>query len=166
MGSTVSSYSTAKRLEVGAPGGGRGGTRKKGQDPEAEVRRALADRIEDKLSALLTRTEEILRENQNQVLALAHALETYKTLSGDDVVAVLEHQRGPLVDGTPYGDAAFLSQLRDYHQAVARAHLDHSQVQLTMPVPVPAAAPWTAGVIVADTEPKGPGLNGQNTSDG
>jgi cell division protease FtsH len=166
MGSTVSSYSTAKRLEVGAPGGGRGGTRKKGQDPEAEVRRALADRIEDKLSSLLGRTEEILRENENQVLSLAHALETHKTLSGEDVVAVLEHQRGPLVDGTPYGDAAFLAQLRDYHQAVARAHRDHSQVQLTMPVPVPAAPPWTAGVIVADAEPKGPELNGQNSSDG
>ena len=49
MGTTVSSYSTAKRLEVGSPGGGRGGTLKKGQDPEAQVRHALADRIEDKL---------------------------------------------------------------------------------------------------------------------
>ena len=34
MGSTVSSYSTAKRLEVGSPGGGQGGRKKKGQDPE------------------------------------------------------------------------------------------------------------------------------------
>ncbi|HME65208.1 MAG TPA: AAA family ATPase, partial [Streptosporangiaceae bacterium] len=40
MGTTVSSYSTAKRLEVGSPGGGRGGTLKKGQDPEAQVRHA------------------------------------------------------------------------------------------------------------------------------
>src|ERR1700733_8720574 len=50
MGSTVSSYSTAKRLEVGSPGGGVGGRKKKGQDPEADVRRALADRIEDTLN--------------------------------------------------------------------------------------------------------------------
>ena len=100
MGTTVSSYSTAKRLEVGSPGGGRGGALKKGQDPEAQVRHALADRIEDQLTTLLDRTEQILRENRNQVLALAHALETYKTLSGEDVVAVLEHTRGPLVDGT------------------------------------------------------------------
>ena len=32
MGTTVSSYSTAKRLEVGSPGGGRGGALKKGQE--------------------------------------------------------------------------------------------------------------------------------------
>ena len=61
MGTTVSSYSTAKRLEVGSPGGGRGGALKKGQDPEAQVRHALADRIEDQLTTLLDRTEQILR---------------------------------------------------------------------------------------------------------
>ena len=60
MGSTVSSYSTAKRLEVGSPGGGQGGRNKKGQDPEAEMRRALADRIEDNLNGLLGRVEEII----------------------------------------------------------------------------------------------------------
>src|SRR6266478_6778658 len=58
MGATVSSYSTAKRLEVGAPGGGQGGRNKKGQDPEAEMRRALADRIEDNLNGLLGQVEE------------------------------------------------------------------------------------------------------------
>src|SRR5438445_9031511 len=102
MGTTVSSYSTAKRLEVGSPGGGRGGALKKGQDPEAAARHALADRIEDNLTTLLSRVEQILREHRSQVLALAHALETHKTLSGEDVVAVLEHTRGPLVDGRVY----------------------------------------------------------------
>ena len=64
MGTTVSSYSTAKRLEVGSPGGGRGGALKKGQDPEAQVRHALADRIEDQLTRLLDRTEQILQGEQ------------------------------------------------------------------------------------------------------
>jgi cell division protease FtsH len=163
MGTTVSSYSTAKRLEVGSPGGGRGGALKKGQDPEAEARRALADRIEDNLKTLLDRTEEIIRENRNHVLSLAHALETHKTLSGDDVVAVIEHTRGPLVDGTPYRDETFLAELNDYHQAAALAHREHSQAKLNMPVPVPAIAPWAAGVIVAGTEQ--PGLNGYNGPD-
>src|SRR5689334_21257811 len=104
MGSTVSSYSTAKRLEVGAPGGGQGGRRKKGQDPEAELRRALADRIEDKLSGLLAQVEELIRDNRRQVLSLAHALETHKTLTGEDVVAIFDHEQGPLVDGRPYGN--------------------------------------------------------------
>ena len=158
MGTTVSSYSTAKRLEVGSPGGGRGGTLKKGQDPEAQVRHALADRIEDKLATLLGRTEEIIRENRNQVLALAHALEKHKTLSGEDVVAVLEHKRGPVVDGTPYADESFLAELSVYHQAAARAHREHSQEELNLPVAA-GAQPWTV-TLVAD--PETPGLNGHN----
>jgi cell division protease FtsH len=166
MGTTVSSYSTAKRLEVGSPGGGRGGALKKGQDPEAQVRHALADRIEDQLTTLLDRTEQILRENRNDVLALAHALETHKTLSGEDIVAVLERTRGPLVDGAPYGDEEFMAELNDYHLAAARAHREHSQEQLNMPAPATPAAPefpWAAGVIVADTDPSG--LNGHNSPD-
>ncbi len=161
MGTTVSSYSTAKRLEVGSPGGGRGGALKKGQDPEAHVRHALADRIEDQLTTLLDRTEQILVENRSQVLALAHALETHKTLSGEDVVAVLEHTRGPLVDGRVYADESFLDSLNEYHLAAARAHRDHSMDALNMPAPVPPptpVSPW-AGVIVADDPP---GLNGHN----
>src|SRR5579863_10204960 len=68
MGTTVSSYSMAKRLEVGAPGGGRGpGGAQKGQDAEAQVRRALADRIEDNLRTQLERVEQLLRENRDQV---------------------------------------------------------------------------------------------------
>jgi ATP-dependent Zn protease len=166
MGTTVSSYSTAKRLEVGSPGGGRGGALKKGKDPEAQARHALADRIEDNLTTLLGRVEQILREDRSQVLALAHALETHKTLSGEDIVAVMEHTVGPLVDGTPYGDQSFLDSLNDYHLSAARAHHDHSQEQLKLPKPVPAPAPvpsW-AEVVVADDPP--PGLNGHNPAEG
>jgi cell division protease FtsH len=161
MGTTVSSYSTAKRLEVGSPGGGRGGALKKGQDPEAQARHALADRIEDNLTTLLDRTEQILRENRNHVLALAHALESHKTLSGEDVVAVMEHTTGPLVDGRPYSDESFLAALNEYHLAAARAHRDHSQEQLKLPVPTPAVAisPW-ASLVLPDVDT--PGWNGHN----
>jgi ATP-dependent Zn protease len=146
MGTTVSSYSTAKRLEVGSPGGGQGGRLKKGQDSEAQVRHALADRIEDNLTTLLQRTEEIIRENRRQVLALSHALEIYKTLSGEDVVAVLEHGRGPLVDGTAYGDEAFLEELEEYHRSASRAHREHSEVQLPLPAPPRLAAAMPAAL--------------------
>jgi cell division protease FtsH len=143
MGATVSSYSTAKRLEVGSPGGGAGGRKKKGQDPEADLRRALADRIEDNLTSLLARVESIIREGRDQVLSLAHALETHKTLSGDDVIAVLEHERGPLVDGRPYGDPDFIRCLEEYHQAAAAAHRAHGKVPMSLPstaiVTTPAA---------------------------
>jgi hypothetical protein len=105
----------------------------------------------------------IIRENRNHVLALAHALETHKTLSGEDIVAVLEYTRGPLVDGTPYRDEAFLSELSDYHTAAARAHRNHSQERLNLPVPAAAVPPWAAGVIAGDTDPLG--LNGHNRPD-
>jgi ATP-dependent Zn protease len=162
MGTTVSSYSTAKRLEVGSPGGGRGGALKKGQDPEAQARRALADRIEDNLTTLLGRVEEVLKENRNHVLALAHALETHKTLSGEDVVAVMEHTRGPLIDGRPYADENFMAALSDYHLAAARAHREHSQQQLNMPAPAAPAAAVPSWVM---PEVDSPEWNGHNEPD-
>ncbi len=141
MGSTVSSYSTAKRLEVGSPGGGAGGRKKKGQDPEADVRRALADRIEDSLNGLLGRVQDIIAENRHEVLSLAHALETHKTLSGDDVVAVIERTQGPFVDGRPYAEPGLMQELEDYHRDAAIAHRDHSKVSLNMPeIPKPVLA--------------------------
>jgi hypothetical protein len=133
MGSTVSSYSSAKRLEVGSPGGGAGGRNKKGQDPEVELRRALADRIEDRLNVLLHRVEDILVEHRSGVLTLAHALETHKTLSGDDVVAVLEHREGPFVDGRVYADPALIQELEEYHAGAATAHIEHGPVNIALP---------------------------------
>ncbi len=171
MGSTVSSYSTAKRLEVGSPGGGQGGRNKKGQDPEAEMRRALADRIEDNLNGLLVRVEEIITEDRDRVLSLAHALETHKTLTGEDVVAVIERHPGPFVDGRPYADASLIERLEDYHRKAAVAHVEHSPGALSMPeIPQPVlAAPGPGGWLVApDPDPlnrQGHG-NGSGTAGG
>jgi cell division protease FtsH len=120
MGKTVSSAASAGRSGA-APGG-------------------LADRIEDNLGVLLVRAEEILRDNERHVLALAHALETHKTLSGEDVTAVFGGGRGPLVNGAPYADDAFIARLRDYHLAAKRAHQEHNQPQLAIPVAEPAYA--------------------------
>ncbi len=153
MGSTVSSYSTAKRLEVGSPGGGAGGRYKKGVDAEAEARRALADRIEDNLTELLRRVEEIIRNNRGSVLALAHALETHKTLTGEDVIAVIEHGQGPLVDGRPYGAPEFLAELEDYHRAATEAHREHSQVPLSLPAVHALGAQPQGATVLLDRDP-------------
>jgi cell division protease FtsH len=139
MGKTVSSAATAKRLESGTPGSsgfhaavpGAGGEQGKG-GPNPFGR--LADRIEDNLGVLLIKTESLLRENERSVLALAHALETHKTLSGEDVAAVLEGQTGPLVDGTPYADDDFIAKLREYHLAAKHAHQHHNQPQIPLPI--------------------------------
>jgi cell division protease FtsH len=135
MGKTVSSAASSRRLEAGTPGGPRAATAPgagaDGHGPTPFGR--LADRIEDNLGVLLTKVEEILRDNERYVLALAHALESHKTLSGEDVTAVLEGGRGPVVNGAPYEDDAFISKLRDYHLAAKRAHQQHNQPQLTLP---------------------------------
>jgi cell division protease FtsH len=131
MGSTVSSYSTAQRLQVGSPGGGPG--KREGEKPEAMIRRALADRIEDKLGDLLARAAAILAENRAQVLALAHALEIHRTLTGDDVEAVIEGREGDTVDGTAYRDAEFAARLEDYHSAAVGAHRGHSRMPIALP---------------------------------
>ena len=163
MGSTVSSYSTGLRLETGSPGGRRGVPGQDGKDAKAQVRHALADRIEDNLKTLIERTEQVLQENRDDILALAHALEMYKTISGEDVVAVLERTRGPLVDGTSYGDPGFVASLRDYHLVAARAHREHSQERLNLPVPV--ATPTTVAPWIAQADTDTPGLNGHNSPD-
>ena len=128
MGSTISSHASNRRFEVGAPGG------PKGRDDSAqEMRRALADRIEDNLSTLLNRAEVLLRDNRRHVLALAHALETFKTLSGDDVSAVIECRQGPVVDGTRYLDDALLEEIERYHSASVIAHREHRAPDLPLP---------------------------------
>lgn len=128
MGSTISSHATNRRFEVGAPGGG------KGKDDSAkEMRRALSDRIEDNLYGLLNKAEEVLKENRNEILALAHALETHKTLSGEDVAAVIEGLQGSIVDGRPYKNPQFLAEIEDYHRAALVAHKNHRTPDVVIP---------------------------------
>jgi uncharacterized membrane protein YgcG len=97
------------------------------------MRRALADRIEDNLGGLLQKVEELLIADRASVLCIAHALETHKTLNGDDIIAVIERTRGPVVDGTMYAVPGFVAQLEAYHQAAMSAHQEHSMDALSMP---------------------------------
>jgi ATP-dependent Zn protease len=129
MGSTISSHASNRRFEMGSPGGGKGK-----DDSDKQMRMALSDRIEENLSALLSKAEEILRENRNQVLALAHALETHKTMSGEDVAAVIEGTQGSIVDGRPYLDPEFLAEIEKYHSASVVAHREHRIPDVHLPV--------------------------------
>lgn len=126
MGSTISSHASNRRFEIGSPGGSTGGSSK-------ELRGALGNRIEDHLSDLLKKAEKILKENRNQVLALAHALETFKTLSGEDVAAVIEGVQGSIVDGRPYRNRAFLAKIERYHKAALVAHREHLTPEFSIP---------------------------------
>ena len=128
MGSTVSSHASNRRNEVGAPGAGKGK-----DDSGKEIRVALADRIENNLSSLLNRAEVILRENKNKVLALAHALEVNKTMTGDDVKAVLNFEAGPLIDGRPYRNEENIAAIVRYHEAAVNAHKEHKKPEISLP---------------------------------
>jgi ATP-dependent Zn protease len=156
MGSTISSYSTARRLEVGSPGGGRGGP-SKGESTEAVLRQALADRIEDQLADLLDKAEAILRDNRAAVLSVAHALETHRTLSGEDVEAVLEGRPGTAVDGAVYGDPEFVVRLEEYHAAAVRAHRGHTAVKLVLPPGGHLLIPHDPSADTAAASPHDPG---------
>ncbi len=139
MGTTVSSYMTANRIGLGTPGGG--GPQRGGEDHAAAMRRALADRIEDNLGRLLKEVGEILKANRREVLTLAHALERHKTLTGEDVVAVLERANGPLVDGTVYRDDELVRSIESYHRAALSAHRGHSGISLALPAVPDAQTP-------------------------
>ena len=72
------------------------------------------------------------------------------------MIAVIEHTRGPLVDGRPYGEPGFLAELEDYHRAATEAHREHSQAPLSLP-PVHTLSPAPqAATAVLDRGPLDP----------
>jgi cell division protease FtsH len=138
MGSTVASHGVTHR--VGIRGGGKPGLG--GDDKEKDILEgSLGGRIEERLAELLTRTEALLTENRRAVLRVAHALETQKTMSGDDVVAVIEGQEGPLVDGRAYESAEALERLEAYHEEAVEAHRTSSKVKASLPALLGFSAP-------------------------
>jgi len=127
MGSTVSSYASSRRMEIGAPGGARP------NEAKQEMRRALADRIEDNLASLLAKAEQLLAKDRAHILAVAHALETHKTLSGNDVHAVIEGRMGDVVDGSKYLNPENVSAIEAYHLSALAAHKEHRKPDVPLP---------------------------------
>lgn len=135
MGSGISSLPALQRLQImpGKPDP----RRRDGQDKGGKeaIADGLGERIERTLSRLLEKAEQILRENRAEVLAVAHALETHKTLSGDDVAAVIEGRQGTILDGSVYKDPAFMAAIEEYHEAALRAHQNPGTPMLPLPEP-------------------------------
>src|SRR5207247_3065088 len=118
MGTTVSVHGITNRLGVVGVG-------KDEQKQKDRVLTQLGVRIEQKLQELLKRTESLLQDNRSEILALAHALETNKTLTGEDVVAIIEGKQGPVLDGRPYHTPEFLQTAGAYHSGADAAHRGH-----------------------------------------
>jgi cell division protease FtsH len=99
----------------------------------------LGKRAEARLESLAERTGALLTENRISVLAVGHALETHRTLSGEDVTAIMKREQGPVVDGRPYGQPDFVAELEAYH--VSAMGVQSRARSLPLPVPVRHVTP-------------------------
>ncbi|HMC53037.1 MAG TPA: AAA family ATPase [Acidimicrobiales bacterium] len=144
MGQTVASHGVTHKVGIGG-GGGRPG-KEEGKRDKDLLESSLGERIEEQLAGLLERTRELLGGERLEVLAVAHALESHKTLTGEDVVAIVQGRQGPLVDGRPYHLPEFVQELEAYHSLAMAAHRSHGGSDLTMPV-VPVLPPADAGEL-------------------
>ncbi|MGI9034080.1 MAG: AAA family ATPase [Acidimicrobiales bacterium] len=131
MGSTVASHGVTQKVGIG--GGGRPG---KGDEKEKKdlLESNLGSRIEDLLADIMDRVGTLLAENRRAVLSVAHALETHKTVTGDDIQAIIEGRPGTLIDGMPYSTPDFARLAEEYHAQVVAAHKDHLKVDVPLPV--------------------------------
>ena len=133
MGSTIASHSARRSPGTWPP-----------NQPEGEMLRgAMGERVEARLRELLGRTDKLLEENRAAVFAVAHALESHRTLSGEDVEAVIEGRQGRTVDGTVYLAPRFLETFGAYHDDVVDAHLNRAKLASTLPQP----ADWAPELI-------------------
>ena len=63
------------------------------------------------------------------MLAIAHALETHKTITGDDIDAIFRGTPGPTLDGWVYHTDDFLLSYEAYHLSTIEAHQTPGQAQ-------------------------------------
>jgi ATP-dependent Zn protease len=130
MGATVASHGVTHSIGVG--GGGRPGGDEEHERKLVESDR-LGQRIENHLGELLDRAHLLLEGDRAAVLAVAHALETTKTLSGEDVTAVIDGTEGPVIDGRRYQEPGVADALERYHELAVTAHHGHSGVAAPLP---------------------------------
>lgn len=148
MGGTVSSHSVSRRLQIGG-----GGMPRPGDDDNRDrdpLDGPLGARIEANLNRLLDDAEALLLENWFEVLSMAHALETYKTMAGEDVEAVIEGIEGPLVDGRIYQTQEMRDELAAYHELAAAAHRHHSHLDASLPTARIQRTPEVVDVATSD----------------
>jgi ATP-dependent Zn protease len=129
MGQTVASHGVTK--QAGITGGGENGQGRRNQKSLFDL--SLGGRIESKLHELMERTEELLSENRLEIFAVSHALEAHKTITGDDVLAIIDGRQGPLIDGRRYHTPKFKELAEDYHEQVVVAHINHGHVDVSLP---------------------------------
>ena len=111
--------------------------------PEDGTDRSIFDtpfgkEVESKLNELLERVRLVLVDNRRFVFAIAHALETHKTITGDDIDAIFRGVPGPNLDGWTYHTDEFMLSYEAYHLAMLDAHKRQERVTYALPVLVGA----------------------------
>ena len=157
---------------------GIGGGKRKGDDddPEKELlSSALGDQIEQRLADRYDAARCLLEANRIEVLAVAHALETHKTITGEDVSAIVDREVGPFLDGRGYYRPESVKALEDYHTAVLELRRTGGMELPPLPkisgitgrlvetVAVPAAVPVGAGAAAGSESSSS---NGSDDQDG
>jgi cell division protease FtsH len=147
MGESIASHSVTK---FGVLARGRASSMGEDGMDRNFLESELGRRVERKLQELYQRTWTILEENRAEVLAIAHALEAHKSVTGDDIAAIMEGHEGPVVDGRAYRDPAFMAALEAFHTEALAAHKAHGP--LTAELPRPAELEVAALPGVANTD--------------
>jgi hypothetical protein len=145
MGDTFTSHEVA--VPMGEP------------DIGPQYRNDFDVRVERKLRELFDRAAALIDGNQWFVMAVAHALQQFKTITGEDIDAIYHGTVGPTVDGRAYRSAAYQQAFGHFHAAARLAHDDQSPLteqfpeleearvaastELPLPPPVPVAAKAT-----------------------
>jgi cell division protease FtsH len=123
------------------------------------IKNDLGRQVEERLRSLLERAHALITGNKRYVMAIAHALEKYKTVSGEDIDAIFSGGKGPIVDGAWYQTDQFVRAYEAYHACALVAH--RTQGKLLEPLP---EAPQFAGAIATTSTPlpppPPPALNG------
>ena len=131
MGQTISSHGVTHRVGVG--GGGRPGKPEEEKDRELLKAGARRPHRGEARRSSSSAPRSSSHENRVQVLAVTHALESHKTLTGEDIEAVIEGEQGPLIDGRVYGTPEFEGIAEAYHAEVLDAHGRHGKVEVPLP---------------------------------
>ena len=120
----------------------------------------LGREVEAKLQELLERVRVLLDENRWFVCAIAHALESHLTITGEDIEAIYMGSRGPTVDGAIYRSEWFLREYGAYIDAASEAHWTQDNLALPLPASATGGA-WGNGHGSGHGNGSSPGGNGR-----
>ena len=117
MGETLASHAVQRQFGIG---GGRGRPGDGGDDDDEHklLQSGLGDQIEQQLADMYDAAVTLLEEHRVEVLAVAHALESHRTITGEDVAAIINRDIGPFLDGRGYYTHEAIAALESYHTAV------------------------------------------------